>query len=325
MNTEVTFLRALIVQGDRIYIASAMDTSPPDAEHTRLYHYDAKRAHPWSFHDVGHWITALEKLREGSDDVWTLCALSRQGELELASQGKAIMETVADAGLARPEAPGYGYVKGIKNIEGRLHVCGGAGQVYKRLGVDRWVHMDDGLLQAPDVEDRLLLAEIDGLTESDIYVAGNFPGSTGREGRLFHWNGTCWRRIDLPVVGGLNAICIESAQRVWVAGQKGSLLVGNHLDGFENLSPNLSSQLYHDLAVYDGCLYLGSNFGLFRYDEERRRVVRVRTGLSTELSYIATVDHADGVLWAVGPKDIAYFDGKVWTRLQNPHNPPVDG
>jgi hypothetical protein len=127
----------------------------------------------------------------------------------------------------------------------------------------------------------------------------------------------------LPRVSGLNAIYVETEERIWVVGLKGALLVGNYRAGFTNLMQTRSPHLLHDLILYNATLYLGSNYGLFRYDEARSRMIRVNTGLVPELRYVHTVGQADGVLWAVGPKDIAYFDGKTWTRLQHPDNPSI--
>lgn len=324
MHANAHLLTALIVDADRLYLATALAAMPQHSEYTRLYHYDARSAKPWSYHDVRFWTVALERFREGTDGVWTLCALSERGEMERASRGKAVVERVADAGLYRSGSTGYGYLTKLREIGGGLYACGDGGQVYKRLGPDTWVHMDSGLLQPPDVKDRLLLNVIDGPAEDDLYAGGNLPGSSGREGRLFHWNGASWRRVDIPIVSDVNAICIENERRIWVAGRKGTLLVGDHRSGFESLSTNRSSQLFHDLTIFNGVLYLGSNFGLFRYDKERHRVVRERTELSPELSYISTVAQADGVLWAVGPTDIARFDGQSWNRISQPFSSPVN-
>lgn len=321
MSTELEFTSALIVRGDCIYIAGSPVALPPHSLFTRLTLHDLQRARPWTKHDVSFWTVALARYQERPDATPKLCALSEEGEVELAGGGKLSTERIPDAGLYGPTSKGYGYVSGIRQVGEHLYVCGGAGQVYKRLGPDQWEHMDDGLLQAPDVEDRLLLRAIGGPAEDDMYVAGDLPGRSGREGRLFHWDGARWRPVELPPVGGINAIHVESAQRVWLAGLKGALLVGDHRAGFMNLSGPRSPQLFHDLTLYNGTVYLGSNHGLFRYDAQRRRVVRERTGLTRELEYVHTVGHADGVLWAVGPKDIARFDGQAWARVDHPDNP----
>jgi hypothetical protein len=323
MSFEVDITAACLVRGDRAYFATSLEELGPEAQHTRLYHYDAKTSPPWSYHDAKFRAVAVEKWRPEGDDVWTLCALSERGEVELASRGKATIEAIADAGLARPGAKGYGYLADLRDVGGRLHACGGAGQVYRRAAPGQWDHMDAGLLQPVDVADRLLLQAIDGPAEDDLYTAGSFPGDSGMEGCAFHWDGARWRRLELPISGGINAIHVESDQRVWMAGLKGTLLRGSHKLGFQRILESTSPQLFHDVTVFQGATYLGSNFGLFQWDDARGRAVRVRTGLATELSYVSFVDHRDGVLWAVGPKDVATFDGAAWTRIQLPHNRPV--
>ena len=35
------------------------------------------------------------------------------------------------------------------------------------------------------------------------------------------------------------------------------------------------------------------------------------------------VDSYDKVLWSIGPKDIARFDGKKWERIHHPDNPRI--
>jgi hypothetical protein len=32
----------------------------------------------------------------------------------------------------------------------------------------------------------------------------------------------------------------------------------------------------------------------------------------------------DGVLWSIGPKDIARFDGQAWVRIHDPDNPRIE-
>jgi len=326
MSAEVEFTAALVIAGDYVYIAAALAGLPAYSPHTRLFLYDGQSQQPWTKHDVSFWTIGLEKIPDESDDEggWILCALSEEGDVELMSAtADPALERIPDAGLRGPTSKGYGYLLSLRRIGGHLHACGSAGQVYKRLGPGRWVHMDAGLLQAPNVKARLLLQDINGAAEDDIYVVGDIPGPGGPEGRLFHWNGSAWRPVDIPSVGALNALHVEDRDRVWVCGARGTILRGNHRDGFDDLTTPGSRQLFHAMTVHDGVLYLGSNFGLFQYDPQRGRVARVRTGLEVEPSYVSTLGQADGVLWGVGPKDIVYFDRRTWTRVQHPDNPKI--
>ena len=324
MSATVVLTSALIVAGDFVYVAASLEELPLYSPHTRLFLYDGRSPQPWSAHDVQFRVVALEKMPGDDGGGSVLCALSEEGDLEIMSAtADPVVERIPDVGLRGPIAKGYGYAAGLRWIGHHLHACGAAGQVYRRLAPGKWVHMDAGLLQAPKVKDRLLLSALDGPAEDDIYLAGDAAGPTGREGRLFHWDGSAWRPIDLPTVGALNAILVEDRDRIWVCGTKGALLRGNHRDGFVDLSTPSSPQLFHGMILHGGALYLGSNFGLFQYDIARARVVRSRTGLSVEPTYVSSLGQADGVLWGVGPKDIVFFDGKGWTRVQHPDNPSI--
>jgi len=327
MAGGVDFTRALIVCGRRLYIAGSPDEQEPYTPFTRLYsYYDDRPERPWTQHAVEWWTVALEMSRT-ADGARMYCALSREGDVELIAQGQQAYEKIADAGVWSRGNKGYGYLSHLRQIGGHLYACGGGGQVYRRDERD-WVHVDKGLLQdgaalADGTLGRLLLVAIDGAAEDDLYVVGSRPGEAGYEGVLFHGDGTVWTPVAVPRLKQLNAIHVERADRVWLCGQDGALLVGNHADGFEDWSGTTQGQLLHDLTIFEDTLYLASNKGLHAYDGKRRRIVRVKTGLSPEPKYLATIDHADGVLWGIGAKDIVRFDGLRWARIDNPDNPKI--
>jgi hypothetical protein len=326
-DTGVEFIAALVVSGECLYLAGSPDSFEPYTPFTRMFsYYRDRNDRPWTHHDLDWWIVALEMGRR-EDGSPVRCILSQEGEFGTPSSGKMVFEKITDAGVSSPGAKGYGYVSGLRHIGEHLYVCGGGGQAYQRRGPDEWVHMDDGLLQDRKVlaEGRLLLRAIEGAAEDDIYVAGSLPGKSGYEGVLFHWDGATWMPIPLPAVKQINAVHVESASRIWLCGIDGALLVGDHRGGFENWSDVAHGQLFYDLTMYDDTLYLASSTGLCAYDGKRRRVVRVQTGLKPEPKSVSHIDHADGILWCVGSKDIVRFDGTGWTRIHHPDNRKIGG
>lgn len=324
----VEFICALVVNGERLYMAASPDDFEPYTPFTRLYvHYHDRPEKPWTQHEIEWWTVGLERGR-AEDGAPMYCALSQEGDVELIAHGKQTFEKIADAGVWSRGNKGYGYVSGLRLIGDHLYACGGGGQVYRRDGPDTWVHADAGLLQdrealAAGSVGRLLLRAVDGAAEDDLYAAGSRPGETGYEGALFHGDGTAWTPIAVPLLKQFNAIYVENPDRIWLCGIDGALLVGNHADGFEDWSDTAQGQLFHDLTIYEDTLYLASNKGLHAYDGKRRRVVRVKTGLTPEPKSLTMIDHADGVLWGVGGKDIVRFDGRQWTRIDNPDNPKI--
>ncbi|WP_431257459.1 hypothetical protein ACQ86G_22845 [Roseateles chitinivorans] len=132
--------------------------------------------------------------------------------------------------------------------------------------------------------------------------------------------------MPLPEVAeAINALYVESEDRVWLAGANGTLLVGNANDGFKSLSSVDDNQLFLGVCEYFGKVYLPSTLGLFVYDvqDPAAGIREVVTGLVPELQDARIIDRANGVLWSVGGKDIAKFDGKTWTRIHHPDNDPI--
>lgn len=327
MIAPVELTHAIAASGSRLHVSGRPETMPPDATFSRLFRWDATHAtrpQPWTKHDVS-WAAVSYARYVAGEAAPTVCILSEEGDVEIDDGSRREVERIPEAGLYGPASRRLGYVSAIRQIGSHLYVCGDGGQVYKRVAPASWACVDDGLVQGPDAKELLLLSAIGGAAEDDLYVAGDIPGPSGRTARLFHRDGAAWEAIELPEVGPLRAIHVEHERRVWLAGERGTLLVGDHHNGFVVCSSHPSSQFFRDLTVYQGTLYLASNHGLFKYDEERRRVVRARTDLAIELSSLHTVDHVEGVLWCVGAKDIARFDGTTWTRIHHPDNPRLGG
>jgi hypothetical protein len=218
-------------------------------------------------------------------------------------------------------------MSGLKQIGDHLYACGGAGQVYKRIQPFHWVHMDKGLLQDPGVSERLLLSAIDGPHENAIYTAGSLS-AMGHPPKVFFWNGLVWRELPMPAVAErINAIYVESETRIWLCGANGTLLLGNERVGFKSLSTVDDNQLFYSLCKYRDRIVLGSNMGLFFYDPSNHAqgIKEVVTGLEPELQDANVVDAVDDVLWSIGNKDIARYDGTKWERIHHPDNPPIGG
>ena len=237
-----------------------------------------------------------------------------------------MLEKIPGAGVHSDDATGLGYVSDLQQIGEHLYAAGFRGQVYKRMAPDHWVHVDAGILQAPNLRPgQYSIQVINGPHENAIYVAG-CTHDPGYPVRASFWNGQSWRDLELPeVTERITNLYIESESRVWMCGANGTLLLGNADDGFRSLSSVDDNQLFLSICRYDDCIYLGSNLGLFVYDPAQHAlgIREVVTGLVPELQDANIVDSVDQVLWSIGPKDIARFDGQRWERIHHPDNPPI--
>lgn len=322
MSAEIEFTNAKALDRDSVYISGSLDSMPAYSQHTRLCILDFQAKHLWSKHDIEWWNAGLEIFIENDDSEWQLLTLSNEGHVEFMCHSyDPVVEKIPGAGVFSEGAKGWGCMRTLRQIGDHLYAVGGAGQVYKRLGQNQWMHMDDGVLQPPNVEDRLLLADIHGVAEDDIYICGDIPGAYGLEGRLYHWDGKQWTSLPLTTTERLTAIYVEDANTIWICGANGTLLRGNWKDGFKDLSTVDDNQLITSLAKFNDRIYLASNMGLFAFDG--KKIAEVHTGLTPELQDANVVDAVDGVLWSIGQKDIARFDGSTWTRVDHPDNPSI--
>lgn len=328
MSAALEFLDVIALGRDYLYLAGSLDSQPAHSQHARLIVYDEQNQYLWTKHDVNWWNVALSLWIENDNSEWQLCAMSDEGNIEyLCASDDPQYEKIGGAGVHSEDACGWGYMSALKQIGDHLYACGGAGQVYMRRGPGDWVHMDKDILQAPDVSDRLLPRAINGPSESAIYLVGSVS-VTGLPPFVFFWNGKSWRDLQLPESAErITNIYVESEERIWMCGANGTLLLGNAQDGFRNLSSVEDNQLFLSLCKFQEKIYLGSNLGLFVYDpaDHAAGIRKVITDLTPDLQDANIVDSADDVLWSIGPKDIARFDGEHWERIHHPDNPPIGG
>lgn len=321
-----TFRTGFAASRHAICVSGAMDAFDPNEPYSRIYILNEKAPNLWTFNEHDFVITSLCTWRDPiSPTTRYFAAVGEDGEVVVLSPNMDY-EEVADSGLRRAASVGYGYLANIKQIGNGLYACGYAGQVYRRVTASRWEHIDDGILQSPGIgPGAYMVRAIDGPHEQAIYIAGA-ERDKGHPGRADYWNGHGWRRLELPTgTGLLTKIHIESAQRVWMVGANGTLLLGNALDGFHNFGPMRETKLILSMALFNGIGYLGTNLGLYKFDPNipGQGFSKVRTGLDPELQDANIVQAVDGVLWSIGSKDIARFDGLVWKRFHHPDNPPI--
>lgn len=313
---RITFIAGCAVEHDYFYVAARGDEHDPrETIFTRLFVY-MEEPEPWSHHDIDANIESVCVKKATSTTGRRLCALSKEGEVEIfsAKNNSSTVEKIPEAGL---RLGSRGYVRAIREIGDSLFVCGANDQVYRRDDEDgTWTLLTAAPLKMVDALDPYysLLNSIDGTSERDVYVCG-------LSGRLFHYDGMTWTAISLPTDEHLNCVRSFSKDEVWICGENGTLLLGNVRDGFKNVSTIDDNQLFWSLTKFQGKIYVATpDEGLFVYDQ--KSIAPVDTGLANGLwTYI--VDAVEGALWSFSEKEIAYFDGSTWKHVQHPDNEPI--
>lgn len=328
MSDAVSFVVAVPYAADRLFVGASPDDDAAYSPYSVWYTFvGTDEGEPWTHYVNRWWPVAATKFvqpsNEGGD--WALVGLSDSGDVDFNFGDQPVVEKIPGAGLRSPDSEGWGYMSCLRQIGQHLYAAGGAGQVYKRLGPNQWVHMDAGLLQARDVNERLLPRAIAGPHEDAIYLVGSISAS-GHPPFVCFWNGQAWQHLTLPdVAERITHIHVESETRIWLCGANGTLLLGNARDGFKSLSTVDDNQLFLSLCLYRGRIVLASNLGLFYYDpaQPQQGIRKLATTLQPDVQDANIVEAVEGVLWSIGPKDIVRHTEKGWERIAHPDNPPI--
>lgn len=296
----------------------------------RLCLFTPDKPMQWRYFDLPLTISAAALQSAGGSDgsAQAFVFAAEDGDIVRLPVGKPpVMERIAGAGLWDDDSEGWGYMNAVRQIGARLYACGDGGQVYCREndgegdseGEGEWVHVDHGLLQPAEGEHNLMLNAIAGPGEDSIYLAG--WDSDRNAGLLFH-RGADGAWTPVPVeTAKLTGLCVEGPDAVWACGHGGALLHGSHAGGFTDVSALDDTRNYSDVAIYGGKVYLATAEGLFV--REGDAVEPVDTGLVPAYADGHVLQAVDGVLWSIGYRDIARFDGTSWERIVFPGNPPI--
>ncbi|MGR9160063.1 hypothetical protein [Rhizobium leguminosarum] len=193
---------------------------------------------PWSRSDIPRKIDGLTG-KMGEDGRPIIYAVSDEGDIYTLPMGQnSSHRKIEGAGVYSDDATDLGYVNSIALIGNALFVTGYHSQLYRltESGIN-WFHKEK-LPQAPETYDYLLFGDLDGWTESDLYMNVTYsPTSTNRElteeeeeemgrlylagrneeaaairrasegpsrvleGRLYYWNGQEWQVVAKPRSG----------------------------------------------------------------------------------------------------------------------------
>jgi hypothetical protein len=145
----------------------------------------------------------------------------------------------------------------------------------------------------------------------------------GDDGAVFYFNGTKWFHVKAPTDEHLLWVRCYDPDEVYICGYNGVLLRGNARNGFKDVGAVGDNLNWQCLAKFRDKVYLSSNDGLYAWDGQK--IAKIKTGLKPEPaeSWRLDTDREGKTLWSFGVKDIAWFDGKTWERIDHPDNPPI--
>jgi len=334
----LSITRMTAASASRADLACSPDTDDVGTHYTRLMRYNNRN---WTAIDLNFHTESLCYFHNlvGTP---SLILMSREGMLYDADQIRS-NQKIEDYNLDY-SAYKNGFLYKLKYIEPHIYAVGSGGQIYSRTKDGLWHVLDIAildkaqnddmtwmleylhnptLLNDPEINKKYLDRIFSNSTKLFLFIAGVsekalYFGGEQAKGILYFWDGTRCSRLDLPTEKALREILIAPDGTVWICGREGLLLRGR--DQRFEVALDLGSQpRFASLAWFKDRLYLGSSSGpsaLFVYDG--RGVVPVNTGLTPELEDAHTLEAVDDVLWVVGMKSLARFDGTTWERIPVP-------
>ena len=271
-----------------------------DYEFTRIF---TMKEGSWGYVDLEEKISSVCVV-EGTPRQFYY--LGKNGTVYVRSSAGGRTETIKDAGTLENQ---LGYVLRIREVCGKLYVCGASSQIYRR-DAKGWVHFDEGVLDRRDPLEAIALSDIDGTSGKDIYAVGE-------KGCVWHHDGISWGKLAVPALHNLKAVRCVSSGEVYIVGYEGTLLKGSG-ETWSNVSNTEIRNHFWDIEVYNGVAYLAALEGLYAFNG--REITPVDTGLSP-VPDAYRLHASDGVLWSFGARNLCFFDGKKWTYVKHPDNP----
>jgi hypothetical protein len=193
----------------------------------------------------------------------------------------------------------------VRNIAGRIYVCGMSGQVYMRDG-STWTSIDAGIRGT----DQLDFEDIGGAGPADLYAVTSF-------GSVMHYDGSKWREVDFPDNRPLSGVRALNTKMVFVCGDGGALYRG-HGDHWESIGSSDFEFDYWCIEPHGSAVYAAYGGGIVRFESEK--LDHVDMGLVGEID-CHRLHSNDGVLYSFGIDHIAYLDDRgAWNRLPCPFN-----
>jgi hypothetical protein len=335
-TAKLSITRAAALSASAIDLACSPDADDVGTPFTRLLRL---RDGDWTTLDMPQHTESMCQFRHPSGRA-SLCVMSRGGDLLDVEDG--IRSRIEDPTM-RGSQHQLGFLNKLRQVGDTLYAAGAGGQVYRRETGGDWRVLDEALLDGPradsdwtlefarnpalladpdrhsqllarlDAESAKLFWALAGEAENAIYVCGERT-----DGLLYFWDGVRFTACELPTKGSLRDVLIAPDGVVWICGRDGLLLRGRGRD-FEVVLDLGHEPRFASLAWFEDHLYLGSSSGPHGlYVLDNGEAAAVSTGLSPEPEDAHTIEAVDGVLWVVGMKDLARFDGRRWERIAVP-------
>lgn len=220
-----------------------------------------------------------------------LVAIGENGEVLCLGSGDVHDEQVRRGKKAAARGP----MRRARRIGDDIFVAGMDRQVHRRIARSEWVDVGPKR-KSKDVTG---FEAVDGFGVEEIYAAG-------WGGEIWRYDGHAWEPIPPLTPHVLVDVCCAGDGSVYACGRRGTLVRG-HGDAFELVRLDGFDEDVWSLAWHGERLWLATRGGLFTFDGTKIEAV--------DSSSFVRLSAEDGILWAVGEKDVLSHDGVRWSRI----------
>ena len=348
-------LAAAAANRDRFAIA--LGELELDDPFTAVILYDGSLPQPWARIDIQREIKSIHVAPLDADGrEFNFAALSNEGDFYYLSE-EIVREKIPGAGVLSDDAVGKGALSDLGYDGVSFLAVGQQSQFYRRVGNDDWRF--DPPLTGPDPGFRgVWFGSVAALSPSDIYLSGSdrperepydvtrepefspgmsvdelvalirrgrtrsgHIGAQGPEPRVYHFNGTTWRRLELPTSCRITDIFVESETRIWMVGYSGVILLGNADHGFRDVSFHGDTETLVSITKFRDQMIVASSHGLHSFDGHVLSRIRPRIdpAVDNAVPSPVRVQAVDDVLFYFDYGNGVYrWDGETWTAVPIP-------
>lgn len=188
-------------------------------------------------------------------------------------------------------------------IDGTIYSAGMGRQVYRRDQKGIWHSIDFDLRPEDDDGSIVGFNSIDGFSAQEVYAAG-------LNGEIWWLNSGTWVEIESPTNLPLNRIFCDD-NKVYICGRNGILLAGqrNHWSVLEEV--DIDDDLW-SIARFQDELYILGTHGLYLLKDDFLYEVPIA---GESIGFCQKLIADEDRMWLIGPKDLLYYDGNNWTRV----------
>jgi hypothetical protein len=341
--------------GNRFCIA--LHEMESDDPFSIVLEYDGSFPQPWTRVEMRRNISSViaAAVDSAADEIYV--AVSDEGDVYFLESVGLKSEKIPDAGLYSDDAQGLGAINGLALINNSLHAFGLGGQLYSRdlqgkwhrlsmpdekvtnrgtfravegdlkgsayalghLEAERWTdpeEIEEAMLKAAEIGDMQRYTELRHEAERWADEQGIVRTTSGF---LIHGSGNHWERLDIGSEENLVGVFAETADRIWIVGTGGMILLGTAEAGFKDISfhgdrdKNLLS-----ITKFRERMVIASDYALHWFDGhiltplKPRLNALVNKGVPTPLR----VQAVDDVLFYFDYKHgVHRFDGENWEEI----------